>query len=89
MSSTLPGWVVDDTESVRIEAEPYREMTPEQRGSLLAAACRAAARMLRSRDDAEAVLAHEDPLPESSRRALERLRREARQRRQKQASTDD
>ena len=79
---------MDDAESVRAEAEPYREMTPEQRGALMAAACRAAARMLRSREDAEAALTYEDPLPESTVLALARLRREARQRRQQAAVAD-
>ena len=89
MSSSLPGWVVSDAESVRSEAEPYRDLTPEQRGALLAAACRAAARLLRARDDAAAVLAHRDPLPESTIRALERLRREVRERRAGPAVADE
>ncbi len=77
MGHPLPGWVEDDAESVRAEAAPYIGMTPEERARHLKAACRAAARMIRSRADAERVLAFEDPLPDSSRRALERLRREA------------
>ena len=77
MNDALPGWIVDDRESVRREAEPYRHMTPEQRAELLAAACRGMARLLRIRDDRDRVLAHTDPLPESTIRALERLRREA------------
>jgi hypothetical protein len=81
MDDAWPEWVVDDDESVRAEAAPYREMSPERRLVLLAAACRAAARMLRSRPDAEDVLSHRDPLPRSSQKALERLRREARRRR--------
>ncbi|HUT77811.1 MAG TPA: hypothetical protein VM285_09005 [Polyangia bacterium] len=69
---------MDDTDAVRVEAAPYREMTADQRRTLLAAACRAAARMLRHREDAEAVLSHVDPLPPSTIQALARLRREAR-----------
>ncbi len=76
MSDCLPGWVVADRESVRREAEPYRDMTAEQRAGLLAAACRAMARMLALRADRDRVLAHEDPLPPSSVQALRRLRRE-------------
>lgn len=68
---------MDDTNAVCVEAAPYREMTADQRQTLLAAACRAAARMLRHREDAEAVLSHVDPLPPSTIRALARLRREA------------
>ncbi|MFO8072413.1 MAG: hypothetical protein R6V85_11115 [Polyangia bacterium] len=81
MDDALPEWMDDDAESVRAEAASYREMSPEQRLVLLAAACRAAARMLRSRPDAEDMLSHRDPLPRSSQKALERLRREARRRR--------
>ena len=76
MLDVLPGWVIDDRESVEREAEPYRHMSPQQRLRLLAAACRGAARLLRLRHDQESVLQQQDPLPESSLRALERLRRE-------------
>ena len=74
MLARLPGWVVDDATSVRNEAAPYRDMTPTERGALLAAACRSAARILRSRADAAQILELRDTLPESSERALERLR---------------
>jgi hypothetical protein len=80
---------MEDTESVRVEAAPYREMTADQRRVLLAAACRAAARMLRHREDAEAVLAHVDPLPESTVLALARLRREAGRRRVRAALVEN
>ncbi|MCC6640364.1 MAG: hypothetical protein IT386_04260 [Deltaproteobacteria bacterium] len=56
------------------DAEFYRGLSPAERGRLLAAACRAGARMLRSRVDAERAAAFIDPLPESSIRALARLR---------------
>jgi hypothetical protein len=72
--------VVDDREAVRREAEPYRHMSDEQRLELLAAACRAAARMLSLREDREKALTHSDPLPESSVRALKRLREAAKTR---------
>ncbi|MBI5498675.1 MAG: hypothetical protein HY907_00405 [Deltaproteobacteria bacterium] len=81
MLGPLPGWVVSNEESVEREAQPYRSMTPEERGHVLAAACRAAARLLAVRDDREQVLAYEDPLPVSSQRALERLRATATRRR--------
>jgi hypothetical protein len=78
MPGALPGWVVDNAESVRREAEPYRTMTPAGRAALLAAALRSAMRLLRCRSDARAALDHSDPLPESSLRALARLRQQAR-----------
>lgn len=74
----LPGWAVDNAESVRREAEPYLDMTFEQRFELLRSACEDAMRILATRDDAAAVLAHVDPLPESSVQLLARLREESR-----------
>ncbi len=73
----LPGWVVDNAESVRREAEPYRHMTPPERAAVMAAACRGAAKLLAARNDREALLRTRDPLPPSTVAALERLRREA------------
>jgi hypothetical protein len=77
MNGGLPGWIVGDADSVRAEAASYREMTVDQRQVLLAATCRAAARLLRNREDVETGLARTDPLPASTIRALARLRREA------------
>jgi hypothetical protein len=73
----VPPWAVDDAVSVRREAAPYRELAPEARAALMAAACRAAARLLASRVDRGRVLAYRDPLPESTRRAVVRLREQA------------
>jgi hypothetical protein len=78
MAASLPPWVIPDAESVRREAEPYVNMTPEERLIDLRAACRAAARILRSRADADVALAYVDPLPASSEALLARLRDEAR-----------
>jgi hypothetical protein len=63
------------------EADFYRSLTPEQRAELLAAACRAGAALLRSRADAERAASFRDPLPESTLRALARLRAESAARR--------
>jgi hypothetical protein len=71
----LPLWAIDERRSLLNEAKEYRHLSPEERGKLLAAACRSAARMLRSRPDRDLVLERRDPLPESSVRALEKLRR--------------
>lgn len=70
----LPKWVTDNATSLREEAAPYIALTPEQRVSLLAAACRAGMRLLRARSDAASILEHSDPLPASSEQALARLR---------------
>lgn len=70
----LPGWVIDDAASIREEAADYIELTPAQRGAILAAVCRAGVRLLRARADAAKVLEHTDPLPSSTIEALARLR---------------
>jgi hypothetical protein len=70
----LPPWVTDNRTAVAREAAPYRDMSPEARWRATAAACRAAARQLAGRADRERILAFRDPLPESSRAALARLR---------------
>lgn len=80
MPTPLPGWVIDDADSVRQEAAPYLAMTPAQRLRDLKAVCRAGARLLRARSDAELALAYRDPLPESTLAALSRLRKQARER---------
>ncbi|HEX6241633.1 MAG TPA: hypothetical protein VFZ61_12085 [Polyangiales bacterium] len=71
---SLPGWVIDNASSLREEAAPYVALAASERARMLAAACRAGARLLRARPDAARVLDHVDPLPESSERALARLR---------------
>jgi hypothetical protein len=70
----LPKWVVDNASSLREEAAPYVGLTPQERAVMLAAACRAGAKLLRARADAARILDRVDPLPESSERALARLR---------------
>jgi hypothetical protein len=70
----LPAWVTSNEQSLADEASDYIGMTPEQRGVLLAQLCRDAARILAIRSDAKLALNYRDPLPENSRRLLERLR---------------
>lgn len=72
----LPKWVTSNAESLREEAAPYIDLTPEERASMLAAACRAGAKLLRAHSDAAYVLARVDPLSEDSERLLARLRAE-------------
>lgn len=61
-------------ESLEREVAEYRDLTPEERGHLMALACRASERLLRSRSDATEIRSFRDPLPESTERALSRLR---------------
>ena len=77
-AKTLPAWVVPEEESVRREAAPYVEMSPEERARVLASVCRSAARLLASRPDRERVLQMQDALPVSAIVALARLRAAAR-----------
>ena len=74
MLSRLPGWVIDNAESVREEVEPYRQMSMPERWAVTRRCCEAAVKMLRFNRHPERVLAYRDELPESTRRALERLR---------------
>lgn len=75
MLAKLPAWVISNEESVRREAEPYRDLTVEQRLDLVRRACADAMLLLAMRPDRQAALDHEDPLPESTRQALARLRK--------------
>ncbi|MEY4508421.1 MAG: hypothetical protein RLZZ450_543 [Pseudomonadota bacterium] len=75
----LPKWAVDNATSLRREAAPYLALEPEQRALELRAVCRSAARLLRARGDAERILNLVEPLPESSRQALRRLREQKRE----------
>jgi hypothetical protein len=70
----LPRWVTDNARSLREEASDYVGLTPQERGALLAAVCRAGAKLLRARSDGARLLERTDPLPESSERALAQLR---------------
>jgi hypothetical protein len=74
----LPAWAVDNRSAVAREAAPYRGLTPAERVSALAAACRAAARQLATRPDRQRLLEYRDPLPESSVVVLRGLRGAAR-----------
>jgi hypothetical protein len=75
MANGLPGWVVDNAESVRREAARYRGMSAEEKLALVASACRTAAALLDASPNRERALAYVDPLPKSSAEAIQRLMR--------------
>lgn len=77
MREVLPSWVVDDATSVREECAPYVGMAPEQRMRILAGLLRDAERILAARSDSQRAREWVDALPESTVRALARLRAEA------------
>ena len=68
---------MSDAESITREAAPYRNMTPEERARVLAAACRSVAPLLGLHADPRCVNDFVDALPQSTLKALERLRLEA------------
>jgi hypothetical protein len=74
----LPGWVTDNKTSVEREAALWRNRTEAERAAALAAACSAAAKILRARTDSPRVFEWVDPLPASSVAALKRLRLKSR-----------
>jgi len=74
MLSKLPGWVISNHESVEREAAQYRDMTVEQRLEILAGLCRTVPKLLEMNSQREFVIAYRAPLPQSSQRALARLR---------------
>lgn len=77
MLAKLPAWVVDDVASVREEVAEWVDLTPGERWKLAVLCSRDAIWAIRASGDAERVLAHEDPLPDSTIAALARLRRES------------
>lgn len=72
--AALPGWVVQDVESVRDEMAPYVGASPEALWRHTEDCARDAMWAVRASGMAARVLAQEDPLPESTLRALARLR---------------
>jgi hypothetical protein len=76
MPMKLPGWVVDDVTSVREEVQEWLSTTPAERWRLAHSCARDAMWAARASGIKSRVLDHVDPLPESSIRALERLRKE-------------
>lgn len=74
MLPKLPGWVVSDEESLRDEVRDLVGTTPAERWQQAVLLSRDAMWAVRASGMAERVLLHEDPLPESTIRALARLR---------------
>ncbi len=77
MIEKLPGWIVDEVSSVRSEVEPYRNASPAELWRHTEDCAKDAMWAVRASPFPERVLAYVDPLPESTLRALARLRRRA------------
>ncbi len=71
----LPGWVVDDDASVKEEVAPNIGVPPDELWRRTEDCARDAMWAARASGFPERILAYEDPLPESTVRALERLRK--------------
>ena len=74
----LPGWVVDEDESVRSDVARYVGMPAEDLWRELEDCARDAMWAVRASSFPERALAYEDPVPESTRVALARLRKSVR-----------
>jgi len=72
--TALPGWVIGDAASVQEEVARLGRLTVAERWAATCLCARDALWALRQSPDPERALALEDPLPESSRVALARLR---------------
>jgi hypothetical protein len=72
--ASLPGWVVDDVRSVHEEVARYVGLPASDLWRLTEDCARDAMWAARASGMIDRVLAYEDPLPESTRVALERLR---------------
>lgn len=70
----LPGWVIADDASVLEEVKEWRGTTVAERWRLAQACARDAMWAARASGIASRILEQQDPLPESTLRALERLR---------------
>ncbi len=77
MLAKLPGWVVDDVTSVRAEVAEWIGTTEAERWRLARLCARDTIWAVNASGHRDRILGHEDPLPESTVRALERLRRKA------------
>jgi hypothetical protein len=70
----LPGWIVDDATSVREEVADWVNASPAERWRLARLCARDALWAARASGMRERILEQVDALPESSIRALARLR---------------
>lgn len=75
MPISLPPSLRKERHTIREEVAWARGLTPEERLTVTAMLCRDAVTLLQMNPMRERVLTLRDPLPESTRRALARLRR--------------
>ena len=75
MRITLPPSLRKDLHTISEEVAWAKGLSPEQRLAVTALLCRDVVALLQLNPKRDRVLALRDPLPESTRRALARLRR--------------
>jgi hypothetical protein len=73
----LPNWVVDDVASVRAEVAEWAGLTDAERLQLAKLCAQDVLWAARASGDPRRILDRVDPLPESTQRALARLRKSA------------
>ena len=83
MRTRIPGWATTPRRSVKREADPYRNMSDDEKAEIIRSLYRAAIRLMEARDDGVDVREHTDRLPDSTRRLLARLRAQSRGRRER------
>jgi len=76
MLAKLPGWIVEDEESVRAEVAEWIGTTAAERWKLAKLCAKDAVWAARLSGNRERILSSEDPLPASTIAALARLRAE-------------
>ena len=74
MPITLPPSLRKERHTLQEEVAWARSLSPEQRLAVTAMLCRDAVTLLQMNPNRDRVLALRDPVPESTRRALARLR---------------
>ena len=72
--TSLPPSLQKGRHSVAEEVAWAKQLTPEERLRVLAALCRDVVALLQMNERRDVILASRDPVPESTRRALARLR---------------
>lgn len=75
MTFTLPPSLDRTRRTIADEVAWARTLTPEQRLGVLASLCRDAMKLLALNDKRDRVLTLRDPVPESTKLALQRLRK--------------
>ncbi len=75
MLSELPAWIVDERASILEEVAAWRHLSAAERWRLAVLCSRDAIWAIRANSDPQRILDQVDPVPSSTAKALERMRR--------------